>query len=416
MAVKKYPIDSWELPEDKKYAISPKEVEAEYQELAAKMGMQRSKYMPRIIKRLITLRQARVFLETYTPPVELAKEQLNIDEETIKKNIRKYQIEAIAKKLNLDKETVEKDIQNGFEKGCMFPTRRLGWRFANNYIQLRDSQTNTKFDEELGDEYWDLWQAFDRVETFPTTGRAMFLRRGALGRSQRIVPARKAIENIPDRIPTDDIEETLKLARVIAVTHCPCRRIVRDRRCKQPDEVCILLDRLAEFALSRGPGVAREITVDEALHIFDKCQELGAVCNVQENQVLPRFICNCHADCCDILSMLIQNNIPFKSWLETSRYQALVDPEKCIGCQKCMERCMFGAAEMKTYPITTSWSGYPTMKAKGWVNPDKCMGCGLCVLTCPSGARTMKLVKSELVPPEEQPVSFSYTQAPQELP
>ena len=49
--------------------------------------------------------------------------------------------------------------------GFAFPTRR-GWRFARNMMQLKDSQTNPKFDEQLGDEYFDLWEAFQKIAEY----------------------------------------------------------------------------------------------------------------------------------------------------------------------------------------------------------------------------------------------------------
>ena len=55
----------------KKYPISLKEVEAEYQELADKMNYGGSKYLPRIIKKALTLEQAKVALEFYAPSEEI---------------------------------------------------------------------------------------------------------------------------------------------------------------------------------------------------------------------------------------------------------------------------------------------------------------------------------------------------------
>jgi heterodisulfide reductase subunit A-like polyferredoxin len=75
-----------------------------------------------------------------------------------------------------------------------------------------------------------------------------------------------------------------------------------------------------------------------------------------------------------------------------SRYESIIDPEKCTGCQKCLETCQFEALEMKKFPGMKKW------KAK--VISDKCMGCGICVVRCPKkNAVVLKVVR----PPEHIP-------------
>ena len=110
----------------KERPISLKEVEDEYQELAARMNYDGSNFLPRIIKKALTLEQARVALEFYTPNEEIAS-ILGISVDEVTSDPRRYQVEAIVKKLKLDKKTVDKDIQYMFELGFVFPTRR-GWR------------------------------------------------------------------------------------------------------------------------------------------------------------------------------------------------------------------------------------------------------------------------------------------------
>ena len=134
----------------KKYPISLKEVEAEYQELSARMNYGGSRYLPRIIKKALTLEQARITLEFYNSNEDIGK-ILAISADEVAKDPTKYQVEAICKKLKLDKKTVEDHIQYMFEVGFIFPTRR-GWRFARNMMQLKDSMTNPKYDEQLGDD------------------------------------------------------------------------------------------------------------------------------------------------------------------------------------------------------------------------------------------------------------------------
>jgi len=104
-----------------------------YKELAAMMNMGHSETMQRILAKLATPEQARIVRELPLPSEE------------------------IAKKLNMDKETVDRHIQELVEKGLVVLTRR-GPRMARSEGQLHDMQNNTKFDAELGPEYFALWR------------------------------------------------------------------------------------------------------------------------------------------------------------------------------------------------------------------------------------------------------------------
>jgi heterodisulfide reductase subunit A-like polyferredoxin len=71
--------------------------------------------------------------------------------------------------------------------------------------------------------------------------------------------------------------------------------------------------------------------------------------------------------------------------MEPNRFLAVVDEDKCTGCQKCQKRCPFEAVEMK--PVGS------TKKHKAVINPDKCKGCGLCIVGCKHEAITYRIVR-----------------------
>ncbi len=391
------------MAEEKKYAINPNEVEKEYQELAAHMNFGGSKYLPRIIKRAFSLEQARLALALDISDDEIA-DVLELSKEALAAQPQHYQIEALARKLNADRDRVKKDIHYMFELGFAFPTRR-GWRWARTADQAKDSQSNPKYDERLGDEYFDLWEAFLKIEAYPTS---YYQRLASVANSGepphfRIMPARKSLKNVENIIPEDNIEAVLTLYSTIAVEHCPCKRLVRDRACKSPTEVCLIMDRVAEHNLRR--GAARVISVEEALEIHDMANEAGLVCMPQSNEARPTrltMICHCHWCCCDPTASTIMMGFPLHKMIAPSCYQATVDPGKCTGCQVCVTRCQFGAIEMRHHPGSDKQE-----KLKAWVNPDTCFGCGLCVITCPADARAMKMVKSgDTIPKKLPPASF----------
>ncbi|MFC1874103.1 ATP-binding protein [Chloroflexota bacterium] len=388
---------------EKKYPINVKEVEAEYQELSGRMGFDGSKYLPRIIKKAFTMEQARLALAFNISNEETA-EILGVSKTEVESNTQGYQVEALAKKLKLDKETVEQHIQYMFELGFAFPTRR-GWRWARSFMQVKDSQTNPKFDEQLGDEYFDLWEAFQKIESYPTSYMQRLVASEQAEPRLRIIPARKSLKDAGDVVPEDDIEQVLKLYDRIAVGHCPCKRLVRDRACQSDTEVCLIFERIADHNIKRGAG--RVISMEEALAIHDKSTAAGMVCMPQSNEAKPTLaamICHCHWCCCDAIASIITMNYPFENEIAPSCYQSVVDPDKCTGCQICVTRCQFEAIQMKKY----LGSGRQE-KLKAWVDPDKCMGCGLCVITCPSEARTMVMVKAGDTIPRESAAPSVYT-------
>ncbi len=391
---------------ERKYAINPREVEPEYQELAARLNFDGSKYLPRILKKAFTLEQARLALELYASPEDIAR-TLEITVDEVGKDLNRHQAAAISRKLAISSEVVAHHIRYMFELGFAFPTRQ-GWKFARTSHQIKDSQTNPKYDAQLGDEYFDLWEAFQKIEVYPTTGPARFAVAQKYGPSYRVIPVMKSLANMNDIVREDNLAAILKLYATIAVEHCPCKRLVRDRACHSETEVCLIFDRVAEHNIRR--GAARIISLDEAMAIHEASDKGGMVCLAQSNEAKPTrlpMICHCHWCCCDALAVAVMQGFPMRTWLAPSCYQAQVEPAKCTGCQKCVTRCQFGAIQMKHYPGSGKQE-----RMKAWVDPEKCMGCGLCVTACPAGARTMFMVKSGDSIPGESTIPSLFTAAP----
>ena len=67
---------------------------------------------------------------------------------------------------------------------------------------------------------------------------------------------------------------------------------------------------------------------------------------------------------------------------QRSNYRAVVDPEECISCGACIERCPVKAMlRMKM--------------ARRKVERAKCIGCGVCVIGCPTDAIELVPVSAE---------------------
>ena len=96
----------------------------------------------------------------------------------------------------------------------------------------------------------------------------------------------------------------------------------------------------------------------------------------------PQFVgtCNCCACCCGVLHG--QKISGISEGAQRSNYRAVIDPEKCISCSVCIDRCPLDA-------IAEDENG------KSKVERAKCIGCGVCVIGCATEA-------IEMVPVPEQ--------------
>jgi len=155
----------------------------------------------------------------------------------------------------------------------------------------------------------------------------------------------------------------------IVALDCPCR-LSRENPCL-PLDVCLIMgDPFASFILEHHPERSRAIDKDEAVSILRAEAERGHVHHLFfKEAMLDRFyaICNCCSCCCG--AMMAQRN--GTTMLIASGYLAQVDPEKCVACGLCVERCPFGAMSLGATAV---------------VSEQACMGCGVCIATCPRQA------------------------------
>lgn len=76
----------------------------------------------------------------------------------------------------------------------------------------------------------------------------------------------------------------------------------------------------------------------------------------------------------------------FSSWRKVStNYKASLDPEKCVGCKKCLDVCNFSAIK------------WDSRNNRPIINSLLCEGCGSCSLICPEGAIGLKRIQNASV-------------------
>jgi ferredoxin len=260
---------------------------------------------------------------------------------------------------------VKRALDALFHKGVAFVSPKSGkYRRCREVIQFHDA---TILWPEAPKEFHNLWKEWTEEEWQQTAkGIEAFF----TDPPTRIVPIDSVLEDKSQILHYENVKEIIDSARRIAVTKCTCRLV--DGSCGQPVEVCLQLNRGADYSITRGTG--REIRKDEAMQIIRKAEEAGLVHVTMNTDSIDHYICNCCPDCCVGLRVIRAEG--GAKFVAPSRFQAVVDEESCVGCESCLERCYFGALQMNG----------DDDEPKATVDIEKCVGCGLCAVACPSDA------------------------------
>jgi ferredoxin len=277
--------------------------------------------------------------------------------------------EEVSQKTGLPEGMVKTMVDSLFHRGLVFKTKKgeeLKYYRVRNIPQMHDATVLTPG---ISRGVLDLWRAYMDKE-WPAYGRKItdLLPASML----RIIPVNESIEPESQILAYDDVMKLVENAKTLSVTKCSCRVI--DGACGKPLEVCMQVDRAAEYSLERGTG--RAVSRSEAVEILKRCEEEGLVHVADNRQVVGHVICNCCKDCCLNWSVMAGP----KKWVAPSRFKAIADPDLCTGCETCPERCFFDAIAVND--------------GLAVVNAEKCMGCGVCTVSCPTGALRLKEVRA----------------------
>jgi ferredoxin len=222
----------------------------------------------------------------------------------------------------------------------------------------------------------------------------------------RVYPSRLAILANPkikkeDLLWHEDIEQIFRRADVLFAGICGCRggmgmggRTRQGPKCDHPLWNCFQFGKsVADFHRSRGGNNIKIYSVEEALVKSDEAERAGLIHEGPTNSAtMPGVICSCGADCCQMIIMSRASGRMHELYTPT-RFQPVVDQEKCNGCQTCVELCPFDAMRM------VKPTGSKKMKAE--LIADECMGCGVCVVGCKQKALTYELIRPpEHIPPD----------------
>ncbi|MFX1402488.1 MAG: ATP-binding protein [Promethearchaeota archaeon] len=201
----------------------------------------------------------------------------------------------------------------------------------------------------------------------------------------RTIPIEESVTPEHHIATHDQLKNIINKAERIVVMDCICRtgKDLIGKPCRQSDlrEVCFVLNDSVDHALDLSWG--RLISKDEALGILKNIQKEGLIIQ-PGNAINPSFICCCCGCCCDLITNLKKLEKPWE--LIYSNYYASVDPDLCIGCETCVDRCQMNAIQVNDDIAR--------------VSRDLCIGCGNCVPTCPEQALSLIKKEEEYIPPE----------------
>jgi len=257
-----------------------------------------------------------------------------------------------------------------FHRGLMFRAMKNGelrYYRVKSVPQMHDS---TALIPGLPREVLELWKTYMETEWSTYGNMVMDLVPHSI---MRVVPVNEGIAPESRVLPYEDALEIINHAQTLSVTKCSCR-VISGAPCHKPLEVCMQVDRAAEYNIERGTG--RAITKEEAAQILRLSEREGLVHTVDNRQVVGHVICNCCQDCC--LNWAVMKGA--KKWVAPSRFTAQVDEESCIGCGSCVERCFFAALKLNDVV---------------YVEESKCMGCGVCTVICPTEAIRLVAIRPE---------------------
>ncbi len=357
-----------------------------------------SEFAPWIIAAKLSEDGCKVLLELPDEGFEESFEDFGVSDKFVKR---------VAEKYGFTEQFVRDQLRDSAGDGeILWDSAKGGYYHPSRGLWV-DCQMGKHIRKKLGDEMYDAFQRVVRMMADQENWKAALgrfkerLEKGVPMADARIVPRYDSVKDNPNLHPAEDITKILAAKKNFALAECPCRIRNPEADIDWDLEVCAASDEYADLLVRHNH--AYEITRED---LFNKLQESGRkipMCHIKGfNGLDPakygNVHCNCHQYACAVGRHTVRTGGEFKTWqvLQKSRYRAVIDETKCVGCKKCMkDRCMFDAILPYYYKSVG--------KELLYIFETQCMGCGCCVETCPTGA-----IRMECVDPVEALLGYNY--------
>lgn len=243
---------------------------------------------------------------------------------------------------------------------------------------VAENQVRKKKGTALGKRYAKYWMDLAEVSTYNLPTKTPYARVLPVEETistpidvERIV-INETIQDSQQAVPYDFVTEMLQNTTKIALAECYCRLSMEmaGKPCSHEKETCFLFNEAARNLIEI--GVAREVTLKEALDIIQRSEEAGLVHNINNCEGEITFMCNCCPCCCPILGALQKG---LKNVSQPSRYLAKIDLDDCTNCLTCVDYCYVHALAVVEGDLS--------------MDATLCIGCGLCASHCPENAIQM---------------------------
>jgi NAD-dependent dihydropyrimidine dehydrogenase PreA subunit len=333
----------------------------------------------------------------YPRYIEILKNQMTPEEAGLAVDLAEgLTPEELMKKLKIDEKTLSARTEDLVRR--QFVRRNKEGKYSIPQMPRFFPRINNT--PRLKELWFDFFHSGDYVEIDVSHMKARAEKRPEI-RSHKIIPARKALlasPNIPKEqvLWYEDMEQIFRHSKGISqggfkdgvlgnVDACGCRRYWGT--CDSPGGCTGWEWKEGVWGQVKPDGLPfggrNQVTFEQAMASCDTMEDYGLI-HLSPNTGQITSTCNCCECCCEII-------YGFKKlaniWelISPSRFRAVIDAEKCQGCQTCVERCHFDAVEMRKVP--------GSKKMKAFIIDEHCMGCGLCIFKCPNEAMRLEIVR-----------------------